>query len=188
MGSMYRGQALINAIECDYDDIIKYIIEQDYTPTTSMEFVTIYSSVARKKSPSLFNYINSKYNFQYLVKKNDVSLPDMIIILNHACISGNFEAAQKITDAILQIEPKANFTNPFVNSIYTNCDDICQYFIDKKVFLNCHQLSLNMKKIACGNCNIIINLINSVSPEMRETFLKGLLNDSIEKGNKKLSE
>lgn len=97
-------------------------------------------------------------------------------------------------DIILSNKTKEDFTPAFITAVLNNSNEICQYFIDKTVFINFNKIIPKHKKVFIDidtygllNLNVFSFLINNTDPELQDNYSKCLYS-SIKNKNKNLTE
>ncbi|KAK8892562.1 hypothetical protein M9Y10_029795 [Tritrichomonas musculus] len=139
--------------------------------------------------------ITAKTNecFDYLMEKfNEISPSSFKIkmvnnMLNNACLRSNLFVVKKITEIIIKMSPNLNFTMQFIGAASVGSKDICQYFLDKKVFINYEQISLKVTKLGLIDEEIFKMIYENVSLTTKFQLLK-CIDQAILKKNKKLVE
>ena len=76
-----------------------------------------------------FDFIN-----KYINKINDKIYSDFL--LDYAGAFNNIIAAKSIVDLIIKYKPETDFTVPFIYAAKHRYDEICNYMIDQKIYLN----------------------------------------------------
>ncbi|KAK8842926.1 hypothetical protein M9Y10_025792 [Tritrichomonas musculus] len=166
-------------------DIIDYILENHY----KNDFILTKDDITQ----ALLNSINNNSNelFIYLIDHFKAIDPNTFVdfnsqfnvILAEACNAGNFEVSKTIVDIILKDDPRNDFTLPFYKAIISESLKICQYFIDKKVFIEYEIISSQVNKLSSMKKDILSLIIQNCTPEAKETFFSCYLNEVIKKEN-----
>ncbi|KAK8840572.1 hypothetical protein M9Y10_030782 [Tritrichomonas musculus] len=173
---------LIIAVKRDYINICKLIIETTFEEKIQLSrdcMITILAQSIQSNSSEIFQYLIDKFKLDFIMKKFSVSSYDFSNFLLNGCESGNFNAVKLITSVILEKKLDVSFTDPFIAAASSESFEICEYFVKNKVFLNFMKLSKSASKLVAGNEQIFNLLIDIVDPEVKETFMKNLLSESI---------
>lgn len=169
------------AIERGYLHIIKNILETDSIEKIGLNENGIFKAFAKaiqNQQQEIFVYLFTQTNFVNILKHNS-----LITLLSYSCIFGYLKIAQAFTEFILNKNTNSDFSKPFLYAAYSDHEEICQYFLDKKVIINYIDLIKQRSVLACCKKTIFNILFNSVDPEIKETFLRKLLNESIRNQN-----
>lgn len=92
-------------------------------------------------------------------------------LLDYAGAFNNIIAAKSIVDLIIKYKPETDFTVPFFYAAKHRYDEICNYMIDQKIYLNFQMIincSLDFSK---ASTKIFVSLLNCIDEEMKRTFL-----------------
>lgn len=163
-------KALMKAIEMDYFGIIKYICETEkYESTRQIAYLNrdthfsidsfLIKSIELKRY-EIFNYLFDKFDPK-----------DLQPVLLASCKIGNLDIVKKITYFILLKNPDKDFSPAFIEASSNEYDEICQYFIDKKINLDISYLSKYANRILQGKSKTFFALVEIVDSSKKEAFL-----------------
>lgn len=188
MKSHYDLRSAISlAIEYNYNNIIQYffqvLIKEDFQVTQDIVYSCLSSSITVNNN-DIFNYLIEQFKienpniFNHFKKLNQ--------LLSKACLLGNIEVAKIITDLIINDNPKDDFTTPFFNAAISGKIEICNYLIEKKLFINFENLSYQVLKLSSIKEEIFSLMIENADQESKEIFFNIYLEQAIMKNNKGL--
>lgn len=181
--------SLIYAVKKEYMNIIKFffddLIKKEFNISQRGIYDTLEISLS-KKTNDLFIFLKDQFNLAYpsIFKKFD----NLEELLNKACKTENIEAVEILTDMILEKNPNEDFVMQFFEAASKDSLEICQYFVDKKVFINYERLSSFAFNIGSVNCEIFSIMINNSTEEIKDRFIRTFLYPAIVSHNMELVE
>ena len=174
-------KGLCIAIERGYLHIIKDLFETDFVEKIGINdngIVNVFVKAIQNQQTEIFNYLYNQTNLVNILK------PDSLFtLLSYSCYIGDLKITQLLTDFIIEKNIDRDFSNPFLCAACSDHDKFCQYFFDRKVVINYTDLAMQKSILTCCKKSIFIILFNSVDPEVKETFLRQFLNESIKNKN-----
>ena len=156
------------AVKNNYKSIVDYylneIIEDEYDISKSINKI-LKAAIHRNDNNSFHNLLQIVYpldlsfniNFGYLLQKS----------IKH----DNFEAIREITDIIQKENPFFDFSDGFNEGALLGSNEICQYFLDKKVKINFDSLVDKCKNYGLLNRNIYSIILNKINTKLKTKFL-----------------
>ncbi|KAK8837461.1 hypothetical protein M9Y10_036458 [Tritrichomonas musculus] len=182
-----RETAILYAISMDYEKIIDFFF--DNFDKLNCKITNLFVNLAlnislTKKTEDYFSYLMEKLNE---IKPSAFKLKLFINLLNNACASSNLSATKKITDLIMKENQDFNFSLAFIKASSVGSKDICQFFLEKKVYINYEQISLQVTRLGSIDVEIFKMIFKNVNSTTKLKFLK-CIDQAILKKNKKLVE
>ncbi|KAK8844447.1 hypothetical protein M9Y10_024305 [Tritrichomonas musculus] len=184
---------IIYAIKKNYLGIINYffdtfIINNDFQITNQFAYDVLYNSVKRKNS-SLFNLIVDKFKQINLDIFEEIDWNYEILLT--ACRYQNVEASKTLIDYIIEnFYLDSNdymwFTLTFMKAAVVGSKEICNYIISKEIDFVYDEITKYLYKLVSIDLEIIIKLMNTLSPTDKEDLLNKLISPAIASKNKNL--
>ncbi|KAK8838680.1 hypothetical protein M9Y10_032718 [Tritrichomonas musculus] len=161
------NKSLRTAIQHNYKSIAKYCLEELIEDIDiDDEFVSFCLEDSLENADCEF--------FEYLIEKFKEIYPDYCVeydqLLPEDCRHINFDCVKLITNIILNENQKYDFTNAFQIAAEKGSNEICQFFIDKKVKIK----YLHSKSYGLLNERIFSFIHNKMKPEDKKRMLKSL--------------
>ena len=161
-------------------DIVKYIF--DLAKKNSFQFteqnidIFILHSLSQKNG----------YLYDYLIEQIKALNPSIfenikwsISYVNNAAFNNNVKAAKDITNIIFKENPNEDFRDAFLNAVQSNSTELCQFFIDKKVFISFENLKEDMCRISNISKDIFPIISNNFPSDIFHDLCKKFVEQSI---------
>ncbi|KAK8838502.1 hypothetical protein M9Y10_033130 [Tritrichomonas musculus] len=187
MNEQNRETSVLYAILMNHMKIINYIFDDLKKSDNKISnlFVNLTLNVSlTKNTDEYFNYFMKQFKE---MKPSAFSMKLFINLLNNACYHSNFSATKTITDFIIKENKNFNFSTAFINASSAGSKSICQYFIEKKVFINYEQISSKVANLGLIDEAIFKMIFKHVSSTAKCKILE-CINQAITRKNKKLIE
>lgn len=178
---------LLYSLYLNYKSVFDYIFNNheqiNFAITYSFVKSALFESLA-KKTDEWFNYLLEEFK---KIKPTVFTFKLYTKLLNQACLNSHLSVAKEISEIILNKSPDYDFCTPFSKALSSGSTSICQYFFDKKVYINYEQISLHVSELGSIDKDIFSILINKVDQTTKYKYMK-CIDKAIKKKNKKLIE
>lgn len=162
------------------ESILENIQKEDKSLITSEYIFEMLSNSIINDTSDIFFYLFNKFK---LINPSFISNENKLFdLLNSACKRSNIKVVKKLTKKILQINSNENFTKPFLIAANSPSIQICQFFIDKKVYIEYQNLSTQNIPYNTNKETLIL-IINNSPSEMKTMIQTCFLHPAISNKN-----
>ena len=178
----YIEKTLSFAIKKDYRNIIDYILSNLINKVFKISEHGAYEALKYSIQTQSIELINSLWDkFISQCPSMFIGFEKLTNLLKIACNNKQIDLVQRLTEIILINNPNEDFSDQFKIAASVESFEICNYFINKKVFINTKKLtefvSLNVE---------FFSLIKNSFPGIQIQTNEYLLSDAIKSHNKEL--
>ncbi|KAK8843709.1 hypothetical protein M9Y10_024774 [Tritrichomonas musculus] len=167
------------AIQKDYGAIVKYILDDLYHPQKKEEILSIFKLAIEKDLSSVFKIIVEKYPLDYLDDINEITS-----LCQTSCSNRNYDISKTLIDFLIRKYIRIDLTSLFFKSFISKSEEICNYLLQHKKFINFDELINNYQKIFVSNTNLALKLLDKFDPNIKKSLERLLFDTSMSNNNK----
>ena len=182
-----NNRYLYSAIKKGHINIVKYIIEEFNEPDQKEPIQNFFKYSMTSKNIDIFNYLEQRFDFQYLIDYFKFTSDDFISVLLYSCIPKNIEPIKKFIDFIVINFPECDLTNLLIHFAKCLNEESCLYLINQNVQLNQKTILENYQIFGFGDGSIALKLIEISDYSFKKTLSCLFMDESIKTKNYQIS-